>query len=282
MPTLRVAHSPDSDDAFMFWALATDKIDTGTRAYVHELSDIESLNQRALQGELEITAVSFHAFAHLSNTYALLPHGGSLGDNYGPRLVARDPKPIDPREAMRGKTIAVPGTLTTAFLTLQLYQSEFSPVVVPFDQIEGAVESGEVDAGLLIHEGQLTYASHGLHLWLDLGEWWYNETDGLPLPLGCNVVRRDLGDELIHHVSHDLHASIQFGLAHREEALAYAMQFARGLDQQDADEFVGMYVNDLTVDYGPRGRRAVRILLERAAQAGLVPDGVAIDFVGDS
>lgn len=277
---LRVAHSPDSDDAFMFWALATDRIDTGDRRYTHELADIESLNRRALKAELEITAVSFHAYAHLSDRYALLPHGGSIGDRYGPRVVARDPTPPDPREALRGRRVAIPGELTTAYLALQMYQPDFEPVVVPFDAIERAVSGGDVDAGLLIHEGQLTYARQGLALWTDLGEWWHGET-GLPLPLGCNVVRRDLGPELIRNVSRDLRMSITHGLAHRTEALAYAMQFARGLTPSDADTFVGMYVNDFTVDYGPRGRAGVRALLDRAAAAGLIPSGFEIVFVDD-
>jgi 5,8-dihydroxy-2-naphthoate synthase len=280
--TLHVAHSPDSDDAFMFWALAADKIDTGDRRYVHELADIETLNQRALKAELEITAVSFHAYAHLAGSYALLPHGGSLGDNYGPRIVARGSRPNDPQGAVAGKRIAVPGLLTTAYLTLRLYQPDFEPQVVPFDEIEEAVARGDVDAGLLIHEGQLTFGSHGLSLWQDLGEWWFQETDGLPLPLGCNVVRRDLGDDLIRAVSRDLRASIVYGLAHRDEALEHAMQYARGLDRADADTFVGMYVNDYTVDYGEKGRRGVIQLWERAAARGLIPAGQPLTFVDDS
>jgi 1,4-dihydroxy-6-naphthoate synthase len=269
MPTIHVAHSPDSDDAFMFWALASDKIDTGDRTYVHELADIETLNRRALKGELEVTAVSVHAYAHLADTYAILPHGASMGDReYGPRLVARTPRPDDVRSAIAGKRIAVPGEFTTAFLVLRLFQPDFQAVIRPFDEIEAAVERGEVDAGLLIHEGQLTYQDRGLQLWLDEGAWWYEETGGLPLPLGCNVVRRDLGPDLICAVSQDLGASITAGLAHRDEALAYAMRFSRGLDDAKADEFVGMYVNDLTVAYGDRGRRAVRELLTRAAGSG--------------
>ncbi len=282
MPTLHVAHSPDSDDAFMFWALAAEKIDTEDRRYIHELADIETLNQRAMKGELEITAVSFHAYSHLADTYALLPHGGSLGDNYGPRIVSRHHRPDDVHAALQGKRIAIPGLLTTAYLTLRLFQPDFEPVVVPFDQIEDAVDRGEVDAGLLIHEGQLTYAARGLQLWQDLGAWWFDETDGLPLPLGCNVVRRDLGDQLIRAASRDLRSSITYGLAHREDALAYALQYARGLDAGDADTFVGMYVNDYTVDYGEKGRRGVTLLLERAAAAGLVPPQVQVSFVDDS
>lgn len=264
----------------MFWALAQERIDTGDRRYVHELSDIESLNQRAMKGELEITAVSFHAYAHLADRYALLPHGGSLGDRYGPRVVSLQASPDDVAGAMAGRRIAVPGALTTAYLTLQLYQPDFTPVVTPFDAIEDAVLEGDVDLGLLIHEGQLTYAERGLHLWLDLGEWWADQTEGLPLPLGCNVVRRDLGEATIKAISRDLRASITHGLAHREEALAYALQYARGLSTEDADTFVGMYVNDYTVDYGPRGREAVRQLLGRSSAAGLVPS-VEVAFVED-
>jgi len=282
MPTIRVAHSPDSDDAFMFWALATDQIDTGDRKYVHELADIETLNQRALRAELEVTAVSVHAYAHLSNTYTILPHGASMGDReYGPSLVALAAKPDDVRAAIKGKRIAVPGELTTAFLVLRLFQPDFKAVIVPFDQIEAAVESEEVDAGLLIHEGQLTYQDLGLQLWLDEGAWWYEETGGLPLPLGCNVVRSDLGDELIRAVSRDLRASITAGLEHRDEALTYALQFSRGLDDGQADRFVGMYVNDLTVDYGERGRKAMTELLNRAAEAELIPARVSVEFVDE-
>ncbi len=282
MPTIHVAHSPDSDDAFMFWALAAGRIDTGDREYVHELADIETLNRRALDAELEVTAVSVHAYAHLSDTYAILPHGASMGDReYGPRLVARSPKPDDVRAAIAGMRIAVPGELTTAFLVLRMIQPDFEPVVVPFDQIEDVVARGEFDAGLLIHEGQLTYQDRGLELWLDQGAWWFEETGGLPLPLGCNVVRRDLGEELIRSVSRDLRASITFGLANRDEALTYAMQFSRGLDDAKADTFVGMYVNDLTVDYGERGRRALSELLNRAAESGLIPNHVPVSFVED-
>ncbi len=282
MPTLHVAHSPDSDDAFMFWALAAEKIDTGNRRYVHELSDIESLNHRALRSELEITAVSFHAYAHVANNYALLPHGASIGDQYGPRLVAKGNVPSNVRESIRGKRIAIPGELTTAFLALRMYQPDFEPVSTPFDKIEDVILADEVDAGLLIHEGQLTYAQRGLERWLDLGEWWHSETDGLPLPLGCNVVRRDLGDDLIKLISKDLRQSIVFGLAHRSEALEHAMQYARGLTKADADKFVGMYVNDYTVDYGDRGREAVYELFSRAAKLDLIPSDVPIEFVDDS
>ena len=276
--TIHLAHSPDADDAFMFWALATGKIDTGDRRYVHELGDIETLNRRALRGELEVTAVSLHAYAYLADRYALLAHGGSIGDRYGPRLVARTLPPADARAALAGKRVAVPGELTTAYLVLKLYQPAFEHVVVPFDQIEDWVAGGRADAGLLIHEGQLTHADRGLHRWVDLGEWWHGET-GLPLPLGGNVVRRDLGGELMQEVARDLKASIEYGLAHRAEALRHARTFSRGLDDARTDRFVGMYVNAFTVDYGPAGRRAVAELLARGARAGLIPGPVRLTFV---
>lgn len=278
--TIRVAHSPDSDDAFMFYALAEGKIQTGDRVYHHELSDIESLNQRALNGELEVTAISIHAYAYLSDKYALLPHGASIGDRYGPRVVATAPAPDDIRDGLRGKRIAVPGPLTTAYLVLQLFQPDFEAVFVEFDKIVDAVLDGTVDAGLIIHESQLTYAQEGLQLWLDTGEWWFSET-GLPLPLGGNVIRRDLGDQLIKDVSHDLRSSIVYALEHREAALDHAMQYARGLERAKADEFVGMYVNDFTVDYGERGRKGVQTLLDRAAEANLIPKRIQVEFVKD-
>ncbi|HUL70197.1 MAG TPA: MqnA/MqnD/SBP family protein [Gemmatimonadales bacterium] len=279
LQTIRVAHSPDSDDAFMFYALAEGKIDTGNLRYEHELSDIESLNRRALKGELEVTAVSIHAYAYLHRTYALLASGSSMGDGYGPRLVAREPAPTDPRSAVRGRRIAVPGKLTTAYLALRLYQPEFEEVVVPFDQIEAAVAEGKVDLGLLIHEGQLTFGDQGLHLWADLGAWWAGET-GLPLPLGGNVVRRDLGEAVVRQVARDLKASIVYALEHRAPALAHARQFNRGLTDERTDTFVGMYVNRWTVDYGPRGRQAVQALLDRGYAAGLLPERVAVEFLG--
>ncbi len=270
--TIHVAHSPDADDAFMFWAMAAGKIDTGDRRYVHELGDIESLNRRALAGELEVTAVSLHAYAYLADRYALLAHGASIGDRYGPRIVAREPAPpsADARAALAGRLVAVPGELTTAFLTLRLYQPAVRHVVVPFDQIEAFVAAGQADAGLLIHEGQLTFADRGLHLWADMGEWWYQETH-LPLPLGGNVVRRDLGADLMRAIARDLKASIEYGLAHRAEALRHAQGFSRGLDLGRTDRFVGMYVNAYTVDYGVLGRRAVTELLKRGFAAGLIP-----------
>jgi len=276
--TIRVAHSPDSDDAFMFYALAEGKVDTGDLRYVHELSDIESLNQRARQGELEVTAVSIHAYAYLWRQYALLGSGASMGDGYGPRLVSRAPPPADPRAALKGRRIAVPGKLTTAYLALQLYQADCIGVVVPFDQIEEAVHRGDFEVGLLIHEGQLTYADAGLHLWGDLGAWWLAET-GLPLPLGGNVVRRDLDPQVIEQIARDLRASIVYGLEHRAPALAHAKQFNRGIGDERTDTFVGMYVNHWTVDYGPRGRQAVQLLLDRAHAAGLIPEPVKVEFV---
>ena len=275
--TIHVAHSPDSDDAFMFYALAEGKIDTGNLRYVHELQDIESLNQRALKAELEVTAVSIHAYAYLTERYALLPHGSSMGDRYGPRLVARAPMR---RADVRGKRIAIPGPLTTAYLAMQLYEPDFEAVMTPFDEIEDVVVNGDVDAGLLIHEGQLTFGDRGLHLIADMGEWWFQET-GLPLPLGGNVVRKDLGEDLIRTVSKHLRASIAYGLEHRVKALDHAMQFSRGLDRGKADTFVGMYVNDWTLDYGDRGREAVRALLERGVERGLIDRPVQIEFVDD-
>jgi 5,8-dihydroxy-2-naphthoate synthase len=277
--TIHVAHSPDSDDAFMFYALSEGKLDTGELRYVHELSDIESLNQRALRAELEVTAVSIHAYAYLWRQYALLSSGSSMGDGYGPRLVSTNPAPADVRLALEGRRVAVPGLLTTAYLALQLYQPDCTTVVVPFDQIEEAVHRGEVDVGLLIHEGQLTYGDTGLHLWADLGAWWMAET-GLPLPLGGNAVRRDLGPEVIAQIARDLRASIVYGLEHRVAALAHARQFNRGIGDERTDTFVGMYVNQWTVDYGLRGRQAVQLLLDRAYSAGVVPEKVEVEFVG--
>ena len=274
MTTIRLAHSPDSDDAFMFYALAEGKIDTDGITYIHELQDIESLNQRALRAELEVTAVSLHAYAHLADRYALLPHGASMGDRYGPRLVARTPLT---RADVRGARIAVPGPLTTAYLALRLYEPEFTAVQLPFDQIEAAVVRGDVDLGLLIHEGQLTFGDLGLHLVADMGEWWFAET-GLPLPLGGNVIRKDLGPALIAKVSRHLRDSIAYGLKHRSQALDHAMRYARGLERGKADTFVGMYVNDWTLDYGERGREAVRLLLRRGVESGIIPRAVTVEF----
>jgi 1,4-dihydroxy-6-naphthoate synthase len=277
-PPIHLAHSPDADDAFMFWPLAAGRVRTGPRRYVHELADIETLNRRAMRGELEVTAVSLHAYAHLAARYALLAHGASVGDRYGPRIVARTPRPPDPRGALAGLRVAVPGELTTAFLTLRLYQPAAAHVVVPFDAIEDYVLGGQADAGLLIHEGQLTHADRGLHLWVDMGEWWHAET-GLPLPLGGNVVRRDLGADLVRDIARDLKESIRYALAHRAEALAHARQYSRGLDAARTDRFVGMYVNAFTVDFGPLGRRAVGELLRRGADAGLLPPSRNLTFV---
>jgi 1,4-dihydroxy-6-naphthoate synthase len=259
----------------MFYALAEGKIDTEGLAYVHELQDIESLNQRALKGELEVTAVSIHAYAFLSDQYALLPSGASMGDRYGPRLVARAPAT---RADVKGKRIAVPGPKTSAYLALRLYEPDFIAVQTHFDQIEKAVLDGTVDMGLLIHEGQLTYKDDGLHLVADMGEWWFEET-GLPLPLGGNVIRKDFGPEMMRKISRHLKASIAYALEHRTGALDHAMKYARGLDRAKADEFVGMYVNDWTLDYGPRGREAIRLFLQRGHEAGIIPKPVTVEFV---
>jgi 1,4-dihydroxy-6-naphthoate synthase len=273
---IRVGHSPDPDDAFMFYALAHDKLDTGDLQFTHELQDIETLNRRALRGELEVTAVSIHAYAFLLDKYALLPSGCSMGDRYGPMVVAKRLLQVSDLPHVR---LAVPGTLTTAFLTLRLLVGqEFSYEVIPFDQILPAVADGRYDAGLIIHEGQLTFQNQGLHLVTDLGVWWQEKT-GLPLPLGGNVVRRDLGSEVMRRISHLLRESIQYALAHRPDALTYALQYARDMDRGLADRFVGMYVNDWTLDYGPRGRAAVQRLLEEAHRAGIIPAPVAVEFV---
>ncbi len=276
---IHLAHSPDSDDAFMFYALAEGKIDTGDLRYVHELSDIESLNQRARRAELEVTAVSIHAYAYIWREYALLGSGSSMGDGYGPRLVSKASRPGDPRAALRGLRIAVPGLLTTAYLALKLFQPDFTEVVVPFDRIEDAVHAGVVDVGLLIHEGQLTYADAGLELWADLGAWWLEDT-GLPLPLGGNAVRRDLGDAVMAQIGRDLRASIVYALEHRAPALAHASRYNRGIGDERTNTFVGMYVNEWTVDYGPRGRAAVQELLDRGHRAGVIAERVSVDFVG--
>lgn len=277
--TITVAHSPDSDDAFMFYALAEGKIDTGALRYMHELADIETLNQRALRAELEVTAVSIHAYAYLADRYALLASGSSMGDGYGPRLVGLSPPPADPRAELHGKRVAIPGKLTTAYLTLKLFQPGIVEVVRPFDQVQDAVRRGEADLALVIHEGQLTFGDEGFHLWTDLGVWWQSETD-LPLPLGGNAVRRDLGAAVVRQVARDLKASIEYALAHRRPALDHAKQYNRGIGHERTDTFVGMYVNQWTVDYGPRGRLAVQTLLDRAFEARLIPHRVGVDFVG--
>jgi 1,4-dihydroxy-6-naphthoate synthase len=273
---ITVGHSPDPDDAFMFYALAHGKLDTGDLEFRHELQDIETLNRRAMRGELEVSAVSIHAYAHLLDKYALLPSGCSMGDRYGPMVVAKRPLKISDLLSVR---IAVPGTLTTAFLTLRLLvRREFAYEVLPFDQIIAAVRDSRYDAGLIIHEGQLTYQNEGLRLVVDLGVWWQEKT-GLPLPLGGNVVRRDLGTDTIHHISHLLKESIRYALAHRDDALTYALQYARDMDRSLANQFVGMYVNDWTLDYGPRGRAAVRRLLEEGHKAGVIASPVDVEFV---
>jgi 1,4-dihydroxy-6-naphthoate synthase len=277
---ITVAHSPDSDDAFMFYGLASGAVEVEGIQVEQVLSDIETLNRAAFAGEYEVTAVSFHAYAHLVDRYALLPHGASMGDRYGPILVARRPLSSGGGPAsLKGMRIAVPGRLTSAFLTLQMYDPSFDVEVVPFDEIDRAVHEGRVDAGLLIHEGQLTYASEGLHKVVDLGEWWFERTDGLPLPLGGNIIRRDLGPDMIRKVSTMLHDSIAHALAHREAAVEYAQQYGRGLDRVDTDKFVGMYVNDLTLDYGPRGRAALERFFGEAFEKGLIPKPVPVEFV---
>ncbi len=273
---ITVGHSPDPDDAFMFYALAKGKLDTGDLQFRHELQDIETLNRRALRGELEVTAVSIHAYAYLADKYALLPSGCSMGDRYGPMVVARRPLAI---EDLRSSRIAVPGTMTTAFLALRLLlPGTISYEVVPFDRILGEVAAGRFDAGLIIHEGQLTFQNQGLRLIVDLGVWWQDRT-GLPLPLGGNVVRKDLGPETMRRISTFIKQSIRYALEHREEALQYALQYVRDMDLSLADQFVGMYVNDWTLDYGPRGREAVRTLLDDGHQAGIIPSPALIEFV---
>jgi 1,4-dihydroxy-6-naphthoate synthase len=271
---ITVAHSPDSDDAFMFYGLASGAIDTGGIEVDQVLSDIETLNRAAFDGTYEVTAVSFHAYAHLADKYALLPHGASMGDNYGPIVVAREDGPT----SVKGRTIAIPGTLTTAYLALRIYEPDFEYVVVPFDEIEQFVGDGKAEAGLLIHEGQLTYAENGLRKIVDLGEWWNQRTGGLPLPLGGNIIRRDLGPETIAKVSKLLHDSIAYALSHRKDAVDYAQQFGRGLDKARTDTFVGMYVNDLTLAYGERGRQGVERLMTEAFEKGLIPNRVPVEF----
>ena len=273
---IHIAHSPDSDDAFMFYGLASGKVPTNGYELEHVLSDIETLNRAAFEGRYEITAVSFHAYAHLTGKYILLPHGASMGDRYGPVVVARKDGP----SSLKGVRVAIPGELTTAFLSLRLFDPTVEFLVVPFDQIQEKVHSGAVQAGLLIHEGQLTYAEEGLKKIVDLGEWWADRTGGLPLPLGGNVIRRDLGPEMITKVSKLLHDSIAYALSHREEAVAYAQQFGRGLDPERTDTFVGMYVNDLTLGYGDRGTKAVKRLMADAYEAGLIPKPVHVEFAG--
>lgn len=278
---IRVGHSPDPDDAFMFYALAKGKIDTGPYRFTHELVDIETLNRRALEGELELTAVSLHAYAYLTDRYILCSCGASMGDRYGPMVVARREMPLD---ELAGMTIAIPGLRTTAYLALRICLGvDFKYVIVPFDRILDAVEAGQyegqtIDAGLIIHEGQLTYADQGLKLIVDTGQWWFEHTQ-LPLPLGANGVRKNLGVEAIRDVHRLLRESITYGLEHREEALSYALSFGRGLNRAKADQFVEMYVNDWTLDFGPRGREAVARLLAEGYKAGVIPNLVVPEFV---
>ncbi|MDQ3805422.1 MAG: ABC transporter substrate-binding protein [Acidobacteriota bacterium] len=274
--TITVAHSPDSDDAFMFYGLATGKIDTGDLRFEHVLEDIQTLNEKATRGVYDVTAVSFHAYAYISDKYALLPHGASIGEGYGPVVVARAPHKVEDLSRLK---VAVPGELTSAFLALKILRPEFRYEVVPFDQIIAAVQEGRADAGLLIHEGQLFYQRLGLHKVVDLGEWWKERT-GLPLPMGGNAVRRDLGAETVARVSQYLHESIRYSLDHRGDALDYAMQFARDMDAGLADRFVGMWVNQMTLDYTERGRRAVQRLLDEGAERGIIPHRVEAEFVG--
>lgn len=280
---IRVGHSPDPDDAFMFHALANDHLDTGEFQFTHELVDIETLNQRAFNAELELTAVSIHAYAFLREHYMLCTCGASMGEGYGPMVVAREP--LD-QDQLPSKTIAVPGKLTSAFLGLRLcLGQDFDYVLVPFDEIIPAVVAGEykgqqVDAGLIIHEGQLTYSDNDLKLIVDLGVWW-QELTGLPLPLGANAIRKNLGKETIEEVQRLLHASIKYGLDHRQEALDYALQYGRDLDEGKADKFVGMYVNDWTLDFGPKGREAVALFLAMGHEQGILPELVVPEFVGD-
>jgi 1,4-dihydroxy-6-naphthoate synthase len=271
---ITVAHSPDSDDAFMFYGLASGNVDTGGIVVDQVLADIETLNRAAFEGKYEVTAVSFHAFAHLAGKYALLPHGASMGDRYGPIVVSKSDGP----GRVKGSRIAIPGTLTTAYLALRIYEPDFQYVVVPFDEIQQAVLNGKAEAGLLIHEGQLTYTDDGLRKVVDLGEWWAERTGGLPLPLGGNIIRRDLGPEMISRVSKMLHDSIAYALSHREAAVEYALQFGRGLDRARTDRFVGMYVNDLTLSYGDRGRRGLERLMSEAFEKGLIPERVTVEF----
>ncbi len=273
---ITVAHSPDSDDAFMFYGLATNKVRVPGLRFTHTLCDIETLNRKAQEGVYDVTAISFHAYPYIQEHYALLPSGGSVGDGYGPMIVA--PRAFSQAEVKK-KRIAIPGKLTTAYLALKLFAPSIEVEVVPFDQIIPQVVEGKYEAGLIIHEGQLSYTKAGLHRVVDLGKWWQKVT-GLPLPLGGNAIRRALGHELMLSVGTALRDSIQYALDHRDEALAYAMQFARDLDSQLADKFVGMYVNERTLDYGPDGREAVRRLLDMGHKAGIIPYAAKVEFVG--
>jgi len=272
---IRVAHSPDSDDAFMFWALAHDKVDTEGLTFEHTLTDIETLNQEALKGTYELTAISYHAYAKLADKYALLNVGSSIGDKYGPVVIAK--KPFT-KEELKQVVVAIPGEMTTAYLALKIWEPELKTQVVPFDQIMDRVESGEFQAGLIIHEGQLTYQKQGFVKVVDLGEWWFEETN-LTLPLGGNAIRLDLGDEMIQKIGRVLKRSIEYGLQHRQEALDYALQFARGLDRETANTFVGMYVNEMTLDADVEIRKAVKLLLWRGYGIGLLSEKIEPNFV---
>jgi 1,4-dihydroxy-6-naphthoate synthase len=274
---ITLGHSPDSDDAFMFYALAEHQIPSEGFEFEHILRDIETLNQWAREGRLDITAISVHAYAAVADKYAILTHGASMGDNYGPMVVTREPATVD---WLRGRRIAIPGTMTSAYLALRLFLGgAFEYDIVPFDEIMAYVRDGKADAGLLIHEGQLTHAQMGLHSVVDLGRWWHAETNGLPLPLGVNAVRRDLGPDRMAALSRVLKASIAYGLDHRAAALAHAMQYARGLETATADQFVSMYVNAWTLDLGARGQESIRLFLRRAAEQGVIPREVPVDFV---
>ncbi|HEY2169801.1 MAG TPA: MqnA/MqnD/SBP family protein [Candidatus Angelobacter sp.] len=272
---ISVAHSPDSDDAFMFYALATNKVRVPGLKFSHTLTDIETLNRKAMEGFYDVSAISFHAYPYVQDKYALMPCGGSVGEQYGPMVIS--PRMVG-LEELKSMKIAVPGTMTTAYLALKLFAPKIETAVVPFDRIIPEVMAGKYEAGLIIHEGQLTYERSGLKRILDLGKWWHEQT-GLPLPLGGNAIRRELGPELIAQVTRALRDSIQYALDHREPALAYAMQFARDLDSQMADRFVGMYVNDRTLDYGEDGKRAVVKLLDMGYQAGIIPHKPQVEFV---
>jgi 1,4-dihydroxy-6-naphthoate synthase len=276
-----LGHSPDPDDAFMFYAMAEHKIDTRGHRFEHILQDIETLNQRALRGELHVSAVSIHAYAYLADKYSLLPCGASMGDGYGPMLVTLEEPPFEMkaiREWLQTKTIAIPGLKTSAYLALRLFAPEVHIVTIPFDEIFDAVKAGKADVGLIIHEGQITYADQGFKLALDLGSWWKSVT-GLPLPLGGNVIRKDIPRDTQIEISEILKESISYGLKHRKAGVQHSMPLARGLDEAGADRFIGMYVNDFTIDYGPTGRKAIREFLDRASQQGLIPEKVELEFV---
>lgn len=273
---ITLGHSPDSDDAFMFHALANNKFDTSPYTFRHFMQDIETLNHRAALGELDVTAISVHAYAYVHHRYAILTAGGSLGLGYGPMVVTREPKTV---EDLKSMTIAIPGKMTSAYLALRLCLGEFTYDIVPFDQIIPALLGGRVDAGLIIHEGQLTYGASGLHKVIDLGEWWAKETDGLPLPLGANAIRKDLGPERIAEIAPYMRKTIEYSLAHREEALQYAMKFARDLPAAQADRFVGMYVNPLTLHLGEDGKKSYQLFLDRGYQEGVIPRKVELEFV---